>query len=120
MCFGQGESKSHEDCSNGDHSHTVPSAGQHVGPRHHTWCHSGVSAGAQSEGSTSPPGSPHPGTIWITHRHTGLCAESQCPVSIGGFCAGPLLEPGQQVLLSSGHLAKTKGTFALCQPELAR
>lgn len=36
-CFGQGESKSHKGCSSGGHSHTIPSARPHPGPRPHTW-----------------------------------------------------------------------------------
>lgn len=100
-CFRQGESKSHEDRSNGGQSQPTVSARQHVGPCPHTCCHSGVHAGAQTEGSASPPGSlPQAqsgylvGTEVCAHRPRALCPsgasvqvlcssqDSRCPDSL--------------------------------------
>lgn len=105
------ESKSHEDNSNvfssGDHTRTTGSARQPQGP---------IPTSSVTQGTASPAGT---GQL-NNSQGWGLCAESEGPMSTGGFCPSPLLQTGQQVLLPSGHLAKTEGTSAVCQPQLAR
>lgn len=57
------------------------------GPVPHTWCHSGVSALAQSEGSASPPGS-----LPRHHLDNSQGQESVCRVQ--GPCVHQWLLPG--------------------------